>query len=49
MGTPSEIVKAENFVVQTQGLFSLSGKASYSQISWSLGAAKLDVMVIVSL
>ena len=33
----------------TQGLYSLSGKTSYRQISLSLEATKLDVMMIVSL
>ena len=32
-----------------QGLYSLSGKTSYRQISWSLGAARLDVAMVVSL
>ena len=32
-----------------QGLNSLSGKTSYHQISWSLEAGKLDVMMIVLL
>ena len=32
-----------------QGLYSLSGKTSYRQISWSLEAARLSVIVIVSL
>ena len=32
----------------TQGLYSLSGKTSYRQISWSLEAARLDVAIIVS-
>ena len=31
------------------GLYSLSDKASYRQISWSLEAARLDVIMIVSL
>ena len=31
------------------GLYSLSGKTSYRQISWSLGAARLDVAMVVSL
>ena len=30
-------------------LYSLSGKASYHQISWNLGAARLDVIMIASL
>ena len=33
----------------TQGLYSLSGKTSYCQISWSLDAARLDVAMVVSL
>ena len=33
----------------TQGLYSLSSKTSYRQISWSLEATKLDVLMIVSL
>ena len=32
-----------------QGLYSLSGKTSYRQISWSLEAARLDVAMVVSL
>ena len=32
-----------------QGLYSLSGKTSYRQISWSLEAARLDVAMAVSL
>ena len=32
-----------------QGLYSQSGKTSYRQISWSLKAARLDVMIMVSL
>ena len=31
-----------------QGLYSLSGKTPYHQISWSHGAARLDVILIVS-
>ena len=31
-----------------QGLYSLSGKTSYRQISWSLEAASLCVIMIVS-
>ena len=31
------------------GLYSLSGKTSYHQISWSLEAARLDVAMVVSL
>ena len=33
----------------TLGLYSLSGKTSYCQISWSLEAARLDVAMVVSL
>ena len=32
-----------------QGLYSLNGKTSYRQISWSLEAARLGVIMIVSL
>ena len=32
-----------------QGLYSLSGKTSYRKISWSLGAARFGVIMIVSL
>ena len=32
-----------------QRLYSLSGKTSYRQISWSLEATRLDVIIIVSL
>ena len=35
-------------VGSTLGLYSLSGKTSYHQISWSLEAAKLDVAMVVS-
>ena len=31
-----------------QGLYSLTGKTSYHQIAWSLQAARLDVILIVS-
>ena len=31
------------------GLYSLSGKTSYRQISWSLEAARLDVAMVISL
>ena len=31
------------------GLYSLSGKTSYRQISWSLESARIDVAIIVSL
>ena len=34
---------------EPQGLYSLSGKTSYRQISWSLEAAGLDVAMVVSL
>ena len=33
---------------QMQGLYSLSGKTSYRQISWSLEAGRLGVIMIVS-
>ena len=36
-------------LAQGQGLYSLSGKTSYRQISWSLEAARLDVAMVVSL
>ena len=32
-----------------RGLYSLSGKTSYREISWSLEAASLDVIMLVSL
>ena len=35
--------------MQYQGLYSISGKTSYRQISWSLEAARLDVAMVVSL
>ena len=35
--------------IATRGLYSLSGKTSYRQISWSLEAARLDAIMIVSL
>ena len=34
---------------RTQGLYSLSGRIPYNQISWSLGDARLDIINIVSL
>ena len=36
-------------VIMNQGLYSLNGKTSYRQISWSLEAARLGVIMIVSL
>ena len=36
-------------MTQTQGLYSLRGKTSYCQISRSLEAARLDVIIILSL
>ena len=33
----------------TLGLYSLNGKTSYRQISWSLEAARMDLIMIVSL
>ena len=38
-----------NTALPLQGLYSLSGKTSYRKISWSLGAARLGVIMIVSL
>ena len=38
-----------NKTMRILGLNSLSGKASYRQISWSLEAARLDVAMVVSL
>ena len=35
-------------VLEIPGLYSLSGKTSYRQVSWSLEATRLDVMIIVS-
>ena len=35
--------------LKSLGLYSLSGKTSYRQISWSLEAARLDVAMVVSL
>ena len=32
-----------------QGVYSLSGKTSYRQISWSLEVARLTLLIIVSL
>ena len=37
------------FFCRIQGLYSLSGKTSYRQISWSLEAARLDVIIIAPL
>ena len=37
------------YPVLQQGLYSLSGKTSYRQISWSLEVAGLAVIMIVSL
>ena len=48
-------ITSERFVFKlvpiqgTLGLYSLRGKTSYHQISWSLEAARLDVIMIVSL
>ena len=39
----------ENILFHNQGLYSLSGKTSCRQISWSLEAARLDVIMIISL
>ena len=36
-------------VLRHQGLYSLSGKTYYYKISWSLEAARLDAVIIVSL
>ena len=33
----------------TQGLYSLSGKTPYRQISWIIEAARLDVAIVISL
>ena len=38
-----------NLALTTLGLYSLSGKTSYRQISCSLEAARLDVAMVVSL
>ena len=35
-------------IIRALGLYSLSGKTSYRKISWSLGAARLGVIIIVS-
>ena len=35
--------------MEIQGFYSLSGKTYYWQISWSLEAARFDVVMIVSL
>ena len=43
---PMDISEA---AIPNQGLYSLSGKRSYRQISWSLEAARLDVAMVVSL
>ena len=37
----------DQFTHTLQGLYSLSGKTSYRQISWSLEAARSDVIMIV--
>ena len=37
-----------SLVERVPGLFSLRGKTSYRKISWSLEAARLDVLMIVS-
>ena len=42
------VTAVHNAVIYTLH-YSLSGKTSYCQISWSLGAAGLDIMLIVSL
>ena len=38
-----------NCTIFPQGLYSLSGKTSYRQISWSLETGRLDVIMIVSI
>ena len=45
-GRPGRIGKLLQIV---QGIYSLSGKTSYRQIPWSLEAARLGVIMIVSL
>ena len=45
----SNITSEFNVKVWTQGPYSLSGKTSYRQILWSLEAAWLDGIMIVSL
>ena len=41
--------KKKNWIFVSLGLYSLSGKTSYRQISWSLEAARLGVMIIAPL
>ena len=36
-------------ICQTHGLYSLSGRTSCRKISWSLEAARLDIIMIISL
>ena len=43
------VQERRNSIAKAQGLYSLSGKTSYRQISWSLEAARLDVAMVVSL
>ena len=38
-----------DFFTMLLGLYSLSGKTSYRQISWSLEATRLNVIIVVSL
>ena len=49
-GSEKKSCEAEAMVcTQSLVLYSLSGKTSYRQISWSLEAARLDVAMVVSL
>ena len=45
----SNLLVQQAILVRHMGLYSLSGKTSYRQISWSLETARLDVIMIVSL
>ena len=45
---PKDICQMFRMLSPLQGLYSLSGKTSYHQISWSLEAARLDVARVVS-
>ena len=47
--SPQNSLEIENKLALTQGLYSLSGKTSYRQISWSLEAVRLGVIIIAPL
>ena len=44
-----DVYNPQIYRIAIMGLYSLSGKTSYRQISWSLEATRLDVAMVVSL